>query len=184
LTENAQATSPVNPIGATSEPAADLTGEAETTSPVNLTERPESTSPVNLTGSTSEPRESKRDLRKRRTRQTRRSTSPVRRKSVEDRARELDELIRSGELTETSSVNRVRLALRCSPENARKAIEWRRAHLIGEVTGEAGERLTGEPIAEPIGEVTGELVDDPTSAADVVIDPHELAVESALTAAR
>src|SRR5690606_1423080 len=181
LTEGAQATSPVNPsstspvnpIGATSEPAADLTGEAETTSPVN---------PI---GAISERRESKRDLRKRRTRQVRRSTSPVRRKSVEDRARELDSLIRSGELTETSSVNRVRIALRCSPENARRAIEWRRAHLIGEVTGEAGERLTGEPIGEPIGEVTGELVDDPTSeVVDVVIDPHELAVESALTAAR
>src|SRR5690606_1589128 len=164
LTENAQATSPVNPantspvnpIGATSEPAADLTGEAETTSPVNLTERPVSTSPVNLTGETSERRESKRDLRKRRTRQARRSPSPVKRKSVEDRARELDELIRSGELAENASVNRVRLALRCSPENARKAIEWRRAHLIGGVTGEAVERLTGEPIGDPIGEVTGE----------------------------
>lgn len=164
--------SPVNLTGATSEPAADLTGEAETTSPVSFT------------GSTSEPRESKRDLRKRRTRQTRRSTSPVRRKSVEDRARELDKLIRSGELTESSSVNRVRLALRCSPENARRAIEWRRAHLVGEATGEAVERLTGEPIAEPIGEVTGELVDDPTSAADVVIDPHELTAEPALAAAR
>src|SRR5690554_1110743 len=145
LTENAQATSPVNPIGATSEPAADLTGEAETTSPVNLTERPESTSPVNLTGATSEPRESKGYLRKRRTRPARRSTSPVRRKTVEDRARELDELIRSGELAESASVNRVRIALRCSPENARRAIEWRRAHLVGEVTGEAAERLTGEP---------------------------------------
>src|SRR5690606_17742329 len=122
-----------------------------------------SPSSVNLTGSTSEARESKGYLRKRRTRAVRRSTSPVRRKSIEDRARELDTLIRTGELTETSSVNRVRLALRCSPENARKAIEWRRAHLVGEVTGEAGERLTGEPIAEPIGEVTGELVDDPTS---------------------
>jgi len=109
----------------------------------------------------------------------------VTRKTVEDRARELDELIRTGELTETSSVNSVRRALRCSPENAKKAIEWRRAHLIGEVTGEAVERLTGEPIAEPTGEVTGELVDDPTSeVVDVVLDPHELAVESALTAAR
>lgn len=188
--------SPVNLTGETSEPAADLTGEAETTSPVNLTERPESTSPVNLTdstgnpspvnltGATSERRESKRDLRKRRTRAVRRSTSPVRRKSVEDRARELDELIRSGELSENASVNRVRLALRCSPENARRAIEWRREHLIGEVTGEAAERLTGEPIAEPIGEVTGELVDDPTSAADVVIDPHKLTAEPALAAAR
>src|SRR5690606_42006285 len=72
------------------------------------------------------------------------------------------------------------------------AIEWRRAHLIGEVTGEAVERLTGEPIGDPIGEVTGEppvesgeLVDDPTSeVVDVVIDPHELAVESALTTVR
>ena len=45
------------------------------------------------------------------------------RKTVEDRARELDELIRTGELTETSSVNSVRRALRCSPENAKKALE-------------------------------------------------------------
>lgn len=165
LTDGAEAASPVN-----------LTGDVETASPVN----PSSTSPVNLTGATSEPRESKAKQRKRRTRPARRSTSPVKRKSVEDRARELDELIRSGELTETSSVNRVRLALRCSPENARRAIEWRRAHLIGEVTGEAAERLTGEPPVE-----SGELVDDPTSeVVDVVIDPHELAVESALTAAR
>lgn len=175
-----------------SEPAVNLTGEAETTSPVSFTGSAQSTSPVSFTGATSEPRESKRRQRKRRTRPARQSTSPVNRKSVEDRARELDDLIRSGELAEDSSVNRVRIALRCSPENARKAIEWRRAHLTGEVTGEAAERLTGEPIAEPIGEVTGEpverltgeLVDDPTSAADVVIDPHELAVESALTAAR
>src|SRR5690554_7737142 len=167
LTENAQATSPVNPIGATSEPAADLTGEAETTSPANLTERPESTSPVNLTGAPSERRESKGYLRKRRTRAVRRSTSPVRRKTVEDRARELDELIRSGELAENSSVNRVRLALRCSPENARRAIEWRRAHLTGQVTG------------EPI----GELVDDPTRQV-VDAEPHELTIEPALAAAR
>ena len=200
LTENAQATSPVNPastspvnpIGATSEPAADLTGEAETTSPVNLTERPVSTSPVNLTGATSERRESKRDLRKRRTRAPRRSASPVKRKTVADRARELDDLIRSGELTETSSVNRVRLALRCSPENARRAIEWRREHLTGEVTGELAERLTGEPIGEPIGEVTGEppvesgeLVDAQTGEATAaVVEPHEPAGEPALTAAR
>src|SRR5690606_23628069 len=107
------------------------------------------------------------------------------RKSVEDRARALDELVRSGELAENASVNRVRIALRCSPENAWRAIEWRRAHLIGEVTGEAGERLTGEPIGEPIGEVTGELVDDPTSeVVDGVIDPHELAAEPVLAAAR
>src|SRR5690554_4366677 len=115
-----------------SEAPVNLTEGAQATSPVN----PSSTSPVNPIGAISERRESKRDLRKRRTRQVRRSTSPVRRKSVEDRARELDELIRSGELTETSSVNRVRLALRCSPENARRAIEWRRAHLTREVTGE------------------------------------------------
>ena len=208
---NPSSTSPVNPTGSTSEPAVNLTGEAETASPVNpsstspvnpigatseapvnLTERPESTSPVSFTERASERRESKRDLRKRRSRQVRRSTSPVRRKSVEDRARELDELIRSGELAENSSVNRVRLALRCSPENARRAIEWRRAHLTGEVTGEAVERLTDEPIGEALGEVTGEppvesgeLVDDPTSeVVDVVIDPHELAGEPALTAAR
>src|SRR5690606_16056050 len=118
-TGDVETASPVNPIGATSEPAVNLTGEAETTSPVNLTERPESTSPVNLTGATSEPRESKGYLRNRRTRPARRSTSPVRRKTVEDRARELDELIRSGELAESASVNRVRIALRCSPENAR-----------------------------------------------------------------
>src|SRR5690606_28898822 len=111
------------------EPSVNLTGEAS----------------VDLTGSTSEPRESKAKQRKRRTRRAHRSASPVARKTVEDRARELDSLIRSGELTETSSVNRVRLALRCSPENARKAIEWRREHLTGEVTGEAAERLTGEP---------------------------------------
>src|SRR5690606_9932151 len=189
LTEGAESTSPVsqsspssvNLTGSTSEAPVNLTESAESTSPVSQS----SPSSVNLTGSTSEARESKGYLRKRRTRAVRRSTSPVRRKTVEDRAQELDELIRSGELTETSSVNRVRLALRCSPENARKAIEWRRAHLVGEVTGEAGERLTGEPIAEPIGEVTGEppvesgeLVDDPTSeVVDAVIDPHELAVE-------
>jgi len=194
---NQSSTSPVNPIGATSEPAAGLTGEAETTSPVkltdstgnpspvNLTDDAESTSPVNLTGSASERRESKAKQRKRRTRPARRSTSPVNRKSVEDRARELDELIRSGELAENSSVNRVRLALRCSPENARRAIEWRRAHLTGEVTGEPADRLTGEPIGEPIGEVTGEPAERLTGeAVEVVLNPHELAVESALTAAR
>jgi len=171
LTEHPESTSPVsqsspspvNLTGEISEPSVNLTEHPESTSPVSQS----SPSPVNLTGSTSEPRESKRDLRKRRTRQTRRSTSPVRRKTVEDRARELDELIRSGELTETSSVNRVRLALRCSPENARRAIEWRRAHLTGEVTG------------EPI----GELVDDPTSEV-VDVEPHELTIEPALAAAR
>src|SRR5690606_8864430 len=199
LTESAESTSPVsqsspssvNLTGSTSEAPVNLTGSAESTSPMSLTgsagEAPVNLTgeaSVNLTGPTSEPRESKAKQRKRRPRRAHRSASPVARKTVEDRARELDELIRSGELTETSSVNRVRLALRCSPENARRAIEWRRAHLVGEVTGEAAERLTGEPIAEPIGEVTGELVDDPTSAADVVIDPHELAVESALAAAR
>jgi len=180
LTENAQATSPVNPIGATSEPAADLTGEAETTSPVNLTERPESTSPVNLTGAPSERRESKGYLRKRRTRAVRRSTSPVKRKSVEDRARELDELIRSGELAENASVNRVRLALRCSPENARRAIEWRREHLTGEVTGEAETTPPVNPPAE-----SGEPVaDQPGEAAATVFTPHELAAELALPTAR
>lgn len=190
LTENAQSTSPVIPsspssvnlTGSTSEAPVNLAENAQATSPVNLTDSTGNPSPVNLTGATSERRESKRDLRKRRTRRARRSASPVKRKSVEDRARELDELIRSGELAENSSVNRVRLALRCSPENARKAIEWRRAHLIGEVTGEAVERLTGEPIA-PIGEVTGELVDDPTSEV-VDVEPHELTVESELAAAR
>lgn len=188
FTENAQATSPVNPIGATSEPAADLTGGAETTSPVNLTERPESTSPVNLTdstgnpspvnltGETSERRESKATQRKRRARAVRRSTSPVKRKSIEDRARELDELIRSGELAENASVNRVRLALRCSPENARRAIEWRRAHLTGEVgtpppVNPPAE--SGEPVADQTGEATA-----------VVIDPRELTVELALPTAR
>src|SRR5690606_26273923 len=193
LTGSAESTSPMSltgsageapvnltgaaPVNLTGEPSVNLTGEA----PVNLTGEPS----VNLTGPTSEPRESKAKQRKRRPRRAHRSASPVARKTVEDRARELDELIRSGELTETSSVNRVRLALRCSPENARKAIEWRRAHLVGEVTGEAAERLTGEPIAEPIGEVTGELVDDPTSeVVDVVIDPHELTAEPALAAAR
>src|SRR5690606_38872747 len=165
----------------TGEAPVNLTGEA----PVNLTGEAETTSPMSLTEGASERRESKRDLRKRRTRRAHRSASPVPRKTVEERAYELDSLIRSGELTETSSVNRVRLALRCSPENARKAIEWRREHLTGEVTGEAVERLTGEPIAEPIGEVTGELVDDPTSeVVDVVIDPHELTAEPALAAAR
>lgn len=190
-----QSTWPVEPpIGARLLPivaAAEPHGEGPVTSPVNLTDSAQATSPVNLTGdvetaspvnpigATSDPRESKRDLRKRRTRAPRRSTSPVRRKTVEDRARELDELIRSGELTETSSVNRVRLALRCSPENARRAIEWRHAHLIGEVTGEPigepAERLTGEPI--------GELVDDPTSEV-VDVKPHELTIEPALTVAR
>src|SRR5690606_6826662 len=200
LTESAESTSPVsqsspssvNLTGSTSEAPVNLTGSAESTSPMSLTgsagEAPVNLTgeaPVNLTGPTSEPRESKAKQRKRRPRRAHRSASPVARKTVEDRARELDELIRSGELTETSSVNRVRLALRCSPENARKAIEWRRAHLVGEVTGEAAERLTGEPIAEPIGEVTGELVDDPTSeVVDVVIDPHELTAEPALAAAR
>src|SRR5690606_28123183 len=102
------------PLVAAAEPqgeaSVNLTENAESTSPVS----PSSPSSVNLTGSTSEARESKAKQRKRRTRQVRRSTSPVRRKSVEDRARELDELIRSGELTETSSVNSVRRALRCS----------------------------------------------------------------------
>lgn len=174
------------PIVATPEPHSEapvnLTENAQATSPVNLTDSTGNPSPVNLTGATSERRESKRDLRKRRTRRAHRSASPVNRKTVEERAHELDELIRTGELTETSSVNSVRRALRCSPENAKKAIEWRRAHLIGEVTGEAVERLTGEPIA-PIGEVTGELVDDPTSEV-VDVEPHELAVESELAAAR
>src|SRR5690554_3873038 len=173
LTENAQATSPVsqsspspvNLTGEISEPAVNLAEDAELTSPVKFTEDAESTSPVSFTGTPSEPRESKGHLRKRRTRPARRSASPVRRKTVAERAYELDSLIRSGELTEDSSVNRVRLALRCSPENARRAIEWRRAHLTGEVTGEPAERLTGE-------------------AVEVVLNPHELAVESALTAAR
>src|SRR5690554_1621175 len=188
LTENAQATSPVNPIGVTSEPAADLTGEAETTSPVNLTENAQATSPVNLTdstgnpspvnltGATSERRESKRDLRKRRTRAVRRSTSSVNRKSVEDRARELDALIRSGELAENASVNRVRLALRCSPENARRAIEWRHAHLTGEVgtfSPVNPPAESGEPVADQTGEATA-----------TVLTPHELAVELALPTAR
>ena len=140
LTESAESTSPMSLTGSAGEAPVNLTGEA----------------PVNLTGSTSEPRESKRDLRKRRTRQVRRSTAPVRRQTVEDRARALDTLIRSGELTETSSVNRVRRALRCSPENAKRAIAWRREHLIGEATGEAAEHLTGEPIGEPISGQTGE----------------------------
>ena len=168
------------PIVAATEPhgeaSVNLTESAESTSPVSQS----SPSPVNLTGETSERRESKRDLRKRRTRAVRRSTSPVKRKSIEDRARELDELIRSGELAENASVNRVRLALRCSPENARRAIEWRREHLTGEATGEPAEHLTGEPPAEsgePAERLTGE-------AAEVVIDPHELAAEPALTAAR
>lgn len=180
--------SPVNLTGATSEPAVNLTGEAETTSPVSLTgsasEAPVSLTgeaPVNLTDSASERRESKAKQRKRRTRPARRSTSPAPRKTVAERAYELDSLIRSGELAENASVNRVRLALRCSPENARKAIEWRRAHLIGEATGEAVERLTGEPIGEPIGEPAERLTGE---AAEAVIDPHELAVEPALTAAR
>lgn len=153
--------------------------------PVNLTDGAESTSPVNLTDSTSERRESKRDLRKRRTRPARRSTSPVNRKTVEDRARELDALIRSGELTESSSVNRVRIALRCSPENARRAIEWRREHLTGEVTGEPAEHLTGDlgtpsPVSSPVG--SGEPVGD--QPGEVAIGPHELPVEPVLTAAR
>ncbi|MGV2387029.1 MAG UNVERIFIED_CONTAM: hypothetical protein LOD86_17440, partial [Thermobifida fusca] len=212
LTGEAETTSPVslagsaggaslvNLTGSTSEPAVNLTDRTGEPSPVNLTDGAESTSPVNLTGSTSEPRESKAKQRKRRTRPARRSTSPVNRKTVEERAHELDELIRSGELAENSSVNRVRIALRCSPENARKAIEWRREHLVGEVTGEPAERLTGEPIGEPIGEVTGEpvecltgeppvesgeLVDAQTGEATAaVVEPHELTIEPALTAAR
>ena len=169
LTNDAESTSPVNPIGATSEVPVNLTDSAETASPVN----PSSASPVRFTERTSEPRESKSKQRKRRTR----STSPVRRKTVEERARELDELIRSGELTETSSVNRVRLALRCSPENARKALEWRRAHLVGEPIG--------APIGEPAESLTGELVDDPTSeAAAAVVESHELTAEPAFAAAR
>src|SRR5690606_29166819 len=60
------------PVNLTGEPSVNLTGEA----PVNLTGEPS----VNLTGSTSEPRESKRDLRKRRPRRAHRSASPVRRK--------------------------------------------------------------------------------------------------------
>lgn len=168
--------SPVNLTGEISEPAVNLTEGAELTSPVKFTEDAGSTSPVSFTGTPSEPRESKGHLRKRRTRPARRSTSPVKRKSVEDRARELDALIRSGELTETSSVNRVRLALRCSPENARRAIEWRRAHLTGEPE-------MPSPVNPPVD--SDGLVDDPTSAAvDVVIDPHELAVEPALTTVR
>lgn len=178
-------------------------GEALVTSPVNLTERAEEAptgstgepsvnlteSPVNAAQSGSEtpsgePRESKSKLRKRRTRSARRSTSPVNRKTVEERARELDALIRSGELTEASSVNRVRLALSCSPENARRAIEWRREHL----TGEPVEEVTGEPdAASPVNPPveSGDPVDDPTGeATEVVIDPNELTVEQVLTAAR
>src|SRR5690606_11535428 len=64
------------PVNLTGEAPVNLTGEA----PVNLTGE----APVNLTGSTSERRESKGYLRKRRTRAVRRSTSPVRRKTVED----------------------------------------------------------------------------------------------------
>lgn len=176
------------PIVAAPEPHGEASGNptesAESTSPVI----PSSPSSVNLTEGASEPRESKRGLRKRRTRQTRRSTSPVKRKSVEDRARELDALIRSGVLSENASVNRVRIALRCSPENARRAIEWRRAHLVGEVTGEPTGEVVSEPgmpspVHSPVD--SGELVDAPTSeVVDAVIDPHELAGEPALTAAR
>ncbi|MBN3584964.1 hypothetical protein JYB64_21460, partial [Algoriphagus aestuarii] len=174
LTGGVEAASPVNLTGSTSEPAVNLTERPELTSPVNPTSEAETTSPVKFTGSTSERRESKRDLRKRRTRSARRSASPVNRKTVADRAHELDELIRSGELAENSSVNRVRLALRCSPENARRAIEWRREHLVGEVTGEPAERLTGEPIGEPIGEVTGEpaecLTGEPPAESGELVD--------------
>src|SRR5690606_4563032 len=97
------------PVNLTGEAPVNLTGEA----PVNLTGEPSvnltGEAPVNLTGSTSEPRESKAKQRKRRPRRAHRSASPVTRKTVEERAYELDSLIRSGELTETSSVNRVRL---------------------------------------------------------------------------
>src|SRR5690554_1882127 len=185
-------TSPVNlteraeeaPTGSTGAPSVNLTDDTEEPSPVNLTK-----SPVNAAQSVSEtpssdPRESKPRLRKRRTRSSRRSTSPVNRKTVEERARELDALIRSGALTEASSVNRVRLALSCSPENARRAIEWRREHL----TGEPVEEVTGEPdAASPVNPPveSGDPVDDPTGeATEVVIDPNELTVEQVLTAAR
>src|SRR5690606_2170613 len=156
LTGSAESTSPMSLTGSAGEAPVNLTGEAPVNltgeAPVNLTGEPS----VNLTGSTSDPRESKRDLRKRRPRRAHRSASPVRRKTVEERAYELDSLIRSGELAENASVNRVRTALRCSPENAKRAIAWRREHLIGEATGEAAEHLTGEPIGEPISGQTGE----------------------------
>src|SRR5690606_6476340 len=130
LTGSAESTSPMSLTGSAGEAPVNLTGEAPVNltgeAPVNLTGEPS----VNLTGSTSEPRESKRDLRKRRPRRAHRSASPVRRKTVEERAYELDSLIRSGELAENASVNRVRTALRCSPENAKRAIAWRREHLI------------------------------------------------------
>src|SRR5690606_31919394 len=176
LTENAQATSPVNPIGVTSEPAADLTGEAETTSPVNLTDSTGNPSPVNLTGATSQRRDSKRDLRKRRTRAVRRSTSPVKRNRVEARARALDALIPSGALAETASLNKEGPALRWSPESAGRAIEWRHAHLSGEVGTPppvTPPAEAGEPVADQTGEATA-----------TVLTPHELAVELALPTAR
>ena len=188
LTDGAESTSPVNPTGSAGEAPVNLTGAAPVNltgeAPVNLTDGAESTSPVNLTGATSEPRESKAKQRKRRTRSPRRSTSPVNRKSVEDRARELDDLIRSGELAENSSVNRVRIALRCSPENARRAIEWRRAHLTGEPIDEVtGELETTSPVNPPA--ESGEPAADQTGeAAESVFNPHELPVEPVLTTAR
>ena len=185
-------TSPVNlteraeeaPTGSTGEPSVNLTDDTEEPSPVNLTESPVNAAQSGSETPSSDPRESKPRLRKRRTRSARRSTSPVNRKTVEERARELDALIRSGELTEASSVNRVRLALSCSPENARRAIEWRREHL----TGDPVEEVTGEPeAASPVNPPveSGDPVDDPTGeATEVVIDPNELTVEQVLTAAR
>ena len=188
----AAVTSPVNlteraeeaPTGSTGEPSVNLTDDTEEPSPVNLTESPVNAAQSGSEMPSGEPRESKSKLRKRRTRSARRSTSPVNRKTVEERARELDALIRSGELTEASSVNRVRLALSCSPENARRAIEWRREHL----TGDPVEEVTGEPeAASPVNPPveSGDPVDDPTGeATEVVIDPNELTVEQVLTAAR
>ncbi len=64
---------------------------------------------------------------------TARTVSPVRR-TTEERARELDRLIAAGDLAEDASVNRIRQALRTSPENATKARDWRRARLTGEPT--------------------------------------------------
>ncbi|MDT0303992.1 DUF2637 domain-containing protein [Streptomonospora wellingtoniae] len=64
---------------------------------------------------------------------TARTASPVRR-TTEERARELDRLIGAGDLTEDASINRIRQALRTSPENAVKARDWRHANLTGEST--------------------------------------------------
>lgn len=165
LTEGPTGGAVEGPVGGARSGDGEPTGEVPAVSPVNLTEGDQKPSENGSEAPSGEPRQSKPGQRKRRTRSARRSTSPVNRRTTEDRARELDALIRSGDLTEDASVNRIRTVLRCSPDNARAAIRWRAEHLTGEATG--------EPVDDPTGEAT-----------ERVATPDDLSPDRVLTAAR